>query len=204
MTRHLVLIAVLALAPLGAAAEETNWVFLPSYYSHSPTTGERVVQYRPEAPAYAPADDTYMESGYRHNESTIQVGRSADRLHVVQTWGMGQAIRPYGEWEYPFRAGATPYGPWGNPQGPWTLPFDSWRNPYGLGQIFNQPWGYAPYGPQPYYGPQAYGQPYGPQPYGPKRFPQGAGSHGHHPGPMPSPAPGPSPAPKPTPGKPGM
>jgi hypothetical protein len=68
----------------------------------------------------------------------------------VQTWGQGTAIRPYGEWEYPYRAGATPYGPWGNPQGPWTLPFDSWQNPYGLNRgPYYGPWrsGYGAGGP---------------------------------------------------------
>jgi hypothetical protein len=131
-------------APTGAA-RAGSWVFEPSYYSHSPETGERVVQYQPEMPSFVRVDPTYQESAYRHDQSTVRVGNSADHLHVVQTWGQGENLRPYGEWQFPFRAGATPYGPWGNPQGPWTLPFDSWQNPYGLGR-FNQPWPY-PAGP---------------------------------------------------------
>ena len=113
----------------------------PGYYTHSPVTGQRVAQYEPEQPSIVPVDPTYQESGYRHQ--LIQLG--TDNLNLVQTWGEGTAIRPYGEWQYPFRAGATPFGPWGNPQGPWTLPFDSWRNPYGL----NRPsygYGATPYG----------------------------------------------------------
>jgi len=85
---------------------------------------------------------------------------SADRLHVVETWGAGDAIRPYGEWLFPYRAGATPYGPWGNPQGPWTMPFDSWVNPYGLWNRspLSSPYP-VPYGtsPGPYRGGPGYG-----------------------------------------------
>ena len=136
MRTNIALIALLAaLAPGGVKAEDSDWIFRPSYYSHSPMTGQRVAQYQPEEPALARVDPTYQESGYRHNETSIQFGDTADHLHIVQTWGQGDSIRPYGEWQYPFRAGATPYGPWGNPQGPWTLPFDSWQNPYGQGRF---------------------------------------------------------------------
>jgi hypothetical protein len=124
-----------------AAASEVSWMFQPGYYTHSPITGKRVAQYEPNKPSYVTIDPTYQESGYRHQ--LIQNG--TDWLNLVQTWGAGTAIRPYGEWEYPYRAGATPYGPWGNPQGPWTLPFDSWQNPYGLNRL---PY----YGPRPGYG----------------------------------------------------
>ena len=125
---------VFAFVPAGADAEESSWIFLPSHYTHSPATGLRVAQYQPEEPSVLRCDPTYQESGYRHQESVLGFGAGADRLHTVQTWGQGTSIRPYGEWEYPFRAGATPYGPWGNPQGPWTLPFDSWQNPFAMGQ----------------------------------------------------------------------
>jgi hypothetical protein len=114
-----------------AAASEVSWMFQPGYFTHSPTSGQRVAQYEPEQPSYVNVDPTYQESGYRHQ--LIYVG--TDVLNLVQTWGQGTAIRPYGEWEFPYRAGATPYGPWGNPQGPWTLPFDSWVNPYGLNRM---------------------------------------------------------------------
>jgi hypothetical protein len=140
MRLHHAIPLVLSFLPISpVAASEVSWMFCPGYYTHSPITGKRVAQYEPDSPSYVTVDPTYQESGYRHE--LIQAGN--DIVNIVQTWGAGTAIRPYGEWEYPYRAGATPYGPWGNPQGPWTLPFDAWRNPYGL----NRP---------PYYG---YGQP---------------------------------------------
>lgn len=136
MIRHIPLIAAAAACWLTAVAANADWTFAPSYYSHDPATGERVAQFAPEDPAYAPVDPTYMRSGYRHNRTTLRgLGGSVDRLHTVETWGEGESIRPYGEWERPFRAGATPYGPWGNPQGPWTSPYGAWVNPYGLGRI---------------------------------------------------------------------
>ena len=137
MRRHLPLVALLlAVAPAGAMAEEASWIFRPATYSHSPSTGKRIAQYQPEEPAVLHCDPSYQESGYRHEVITIGHGEGADHLNYIQTWGLGVGIRPYGEWEYPFRAGATPLGPWGNPQGPWTLPFDSWQNPYGLQQSY--------------------------------------------------------------------
>lgn len=130
-----------------ALASDVSWIFRPGYYTHSPVTGQRVAQYEPEKLSIVPTDPTYQESGYRHQ--LVQVG--TDWLNLVQTWGAGTAIRPYGEWEYPYRAGATPFGPWGNPQGPWTLPFDSWQNPYALNRLpyGNGPQnsGFAPGGP---------------------------------------------------------
>ncbi|MCS7237521.1 MAG: hypothetical protein NZ899_04540 [Thermoguttaceae bacterium] len=118
----------------------SKWVFLPSRFSHTPDGSARVVQYAPEPTVVLPQDPTYAQSGYRHVEMYLRGDRSADRLHVVQTWGLGAYIRPYGEWEFPFRPGATPFGPWGNPSGPWTTPFGAWINPYGLGQLPSPPW----------------------------------------------------------------
>jgi hypothetical protein len=161
MRRHLVVAIALSAFALASTtvAKAEGWLFKPSTFSHDPATGARVNQYAPNRPAYVRSDETYFESGYRHVQFNLQAGGSADRLHVVQTWGAGEAIRPYGEWQFPFRAGATPYGPWGNPQGPWTMPFDSWVNPYGQWNRFP----YAPWGP-------GYGQPQGPayrSPWGP-------------------------------------
>lgn len=144
MRRHLAfLIAVSAVgSAVAAPAVAESWIFKPSTFSHDPVTGARVNQFAPKQPAYAPADGTYMQSGYRHMRLGLRAGDSADRLHVVETWGAGQAIRPYGEWLFPFRAGATPYGPWGNSRGPWTMPFDSWINPYGQWNRYRLfPWG---------------------------------------------------------------
>ena len=138
MRRHLAFLVVLAVAPLWHGVAAADWIFSPSYFSHDAKSGERVAQYAPEEVRYAPYDPTFLRSGYRQNRIAIRgASGSVDRLHVVETWGAGEAIRPYGEWQRPFRAGATPYGPWGNPQGPWTSPYGSWENPYGLGQIPN-------------------------------------------------------------------
>ena len=110
MRQHLVWIAALAaLAPGGAGAEETSWIFSRSAYTHSPVTGQRIAQYCPEQPSFLRYDDTYQQSGYRHNLITIGSGDNADRTNIVQTWGLGLAIRPYGEWERPYRPYATPY-----------------------------------------------------------------------------------------------
>jgi len=152
MKRHLVFVVTLsAAAGCCGLASGSGWVFRPSYYSHDPASAERVVQYEAPRKALAPNDPTYAQSGYRQHRASVQVGGSYDHLHIVETWGAGESIRPYGEWEFPYRAGATPYGPWGNPSGPWTTPFGSWDNPYGLGKLPYPPWPYP--GPGPYPGP---------------------------------------------------
>lgn len=124
---------------LAASAVEGSWIFRSSYYSHDPQTAERVSQFAQSEPSYSRVGtEGYLQSGYRHNRTTLWAGRGgSDNVHVVETWGEGDRIRPYGEWLFPYREGATPYGPWGNPQGPWTLPFDSWSNPYGLTPRYN-------------------------------------------------------------------
>ncbi|MCS7306205.1 MAG: hypothetical protein NZ602_14000 [Thermoguttaceae bacterium] len=121
-----------------------SWIFRPSQFSHHPDTDQRIVQYQAPPPAVVPSDPTYQESGYRHKRSGLAVRGSFDYRHVVETWGAGESIRPYGEWLYPFRPGATPFGPWGNPQGPWTLPFQSWQNPYGSWNRYGYPYGMVP------------------------------------------------------------
>lgn len=165
------------LARAGGEAAAQSWIFLPSTYSHDPSGEQRVAQYVAERPSYAPYDPNYMVSGYRHIRSSIRdADGNYDQMHVVETWGAGEWIRPYGEWLYPFRAGATPYGPWGNPQGPWTLPFDSWVNPYGR-------WNRWPYWGSPYLGqplgglgyPSLDGLPPGAGLYGPGAAPYGPG-----------------------------
>ena len=193
MQRSLALLIVLPLVSLSAAdwaaaqscpppealtcapPEAPSWIFRPSAYSHDATTGARVNQFQPEKPAYAREDPTYRESGYRHYHVAIPGANGTyDHTHIVQAWGAGELIRPYGEWEFPYRAGATPFGPWGNPQGPWTLPFESWVNPYGLGKLPNPPWPYWP-NSGPYQGP-AGSSPYS-SPAAPYQAPPGPHAH---------------------------
>ena len=144
MRQHL--FAVVLLSALANSAWAGSWMFEPSTYSHDPQTGERVEQYVAKPPVYGPSDPTYEQSAYIHKRTALRgVGGSVERRHYVETWGAGDAIRPYGEWQRPFRAGATPYGPWGNANGPWTTPFDSWNNPYGLGKLPTPPW--SPWSP---------------------------------------------------------
>jgi len=109
MRRHHAIIFVLStIITTAAQASDVSWIFRPGFYTHSPVTGQRVTQYEPPAPSIVPTDPTYQESGYRHQ--LIQQG--TEWLNLVQTWGAGTSIRPYGEWEFPYRAGATPFGPW--------------------------------------------------------------------------------------------
>ena len=139
-----------SMAANASAVEGSSWVFQRSRFSHAPTTGKMVTQYAPKEPSYVPVDPTYRRSGYRHQRINWRgPSGSADRMHIVDTWGDGGSIRPYGEWQRPFRAGATPYGPWGNAQGPWTTPFESWSNPYGSWNRY--PYYGSPY-PMPGYG----------------------------------------------------
>ncbi len=155
MRRHLVLVVALAALARVAHAGETSWIFRPAAFTHDGQTGERIAQFAESAPAYVRDDPTYQESGYVHSRWTRLYGDSADHMHVVQTWGQGDSIRPYGEWLYPYRPGAVPDMPWGYPDGyqggyPGPYPGVPGAMPYG-------PWA-NPYGPNPYGGPV---QPYG-------------------------------------------
>lgn len=143
MRRHLVLASVWAAACTAQALAE-SWVFRPSYYSHDPSTGQRVNQYHAEKAPYARIDPTYQQSMYRHVQTALSVGGSGDYQHLVETWGRGEYLRPYEEWLYPFREGATPFGPWGNPRGPWSLPYSPWFNPYGWALPYGLPYPYGP------------------------------------------------------------
>ncbi len=56
----------------------------------------------------------------------MQVGQSADHMHVVEEWG--RPVRPYGEWRFPYR--------------PYSVPYQLWGAPFaGLNQM---PWGWGP------------------------------------------------------------
>lgn len=113
---HLSLFTVaLAAAALVSSARAADWITAPSYYSHDPTTAERVAQYSPIGPFYYYARPDYMKSGYRHYRSTIDLGNSSDNLHIVEEWG--RPVRPYEEWRFPYRPYSVPYDAWGPPFG---------------------------------------------------------------------------------------
>ena len=161
MRRHLAIALFLAAGAWGPLpGAEGGWMFRPGHYSHDPVSGARVAQFERPPVATIPHDPTYLKSGYRQKQARLRGAGSSDNRHIVETWGEGANIRPYGEWLFPYRAGATPYGPWGNPQGPWTRPYDSWVNPYGS---WNR---YPAYGPGPYR-PYPGGSPPVSTPYGP-------------------------------------
>lgn len=154
--------ATLALAGCAATSSlnAAHWITAPSYYTHDPGTGIRVSQYTPVGPVYVFPRGDYVQSGYRHTRSSIQVGQSADNLHIVEEWG--RPVRPYEEWRFPYRPYSVPYDLWGPP-----LPG------FGFG-----PFGLSPYG-------RAYqGPPYSPGFGGPGHHP-----HPGYPGPVP-PGPG--------------
>lgn len=136
MNRYL----ILAVAMLGAdpcsTSRAADWIFMPSYYSHDPETGQRVTQYEPAQPALVQVAANYVRSGYRHTRSRIEVGGSADYLHMTEEWG--RPVRPYGEWQRPFRPYSVPYDLWGPAYGPWGPAYGPWGPAVG-------PYSYGPY-----------------------------------------------------------
>jgi hypothetical protein len=90
-----------------------DWIAAPSTYTHDPQTRQRVSQYSPIGPVYALGRNP-TQSGYRHIQNTIRAGGAADYLHVVEEWG-NNPVRPYGEWQFPFRPFSAPYPYWGPP-----------------------------------------------------------------------------------------
>ncbi|TWT52382.1 hypothetical protein Pla22_00060 [Rubripirellula amarantea] len=150
--RNALLVAVLMCLSSGANA--TDWLTMPSTYSHDPATGTRVSQYAPIQAPSAPIVSNFRTSGYTHTRSTLAYGQSADNYHRVEKWG--DPVRPYGEWRFPYRPYSTPYPNWGAPFAGLNL---------GLGGVYGSP-GYG----GPGYGTPGYGAP------------SPSGGSGHHPG----------------------
>lgn len=101
----------LAMFALVTSASAADWISAPSYYTHDKSTGQRVTQYAQTGPFYYIERGDYMKSGYRHNRSTIQLGGSADNLHIVEEWG--RPVQPYESWRFPYRPYSVPYEAWG-------------------------------------------------------------------------------------------
>lgn len=101
------------LSVLPSITTASDWLTLPSTYSHDAANGQRVSQHTPiELPSVTTVPN-FRTSGYTHTRSRINFGGSADNYHRVETWGA--PIRPYGEWQRPFRPGSVPYSLWGAP-----------------------------------------------------------------------------------------
>src|SRR5262245_46299671 len=100
-------LATIVLCLITAPVCAGEWLAAPSTYTHDPVTAERVSQYTPIGPVYAYPDPT-VQSGYRHVQSAIHVGDAADYLHVVEQWG-AEPVRPYDEWQFPYRPYSVPY-----------------------------------------------------------------------------------------------
>ena len=113
--KTLPVLSVAIAAIFSQAASAGDWFFMPSSYSHSPATGQRVRQFAPTPPVIVYERPDYTRSGFRQTRSSINVGGSSDNYHVVEQYG--QQIRPYGEWLYPYRPYGVPYDAWGPPFG---------------------------------------------------------------------------------------
>jgi hypothetical protein len=147
---------VFACSLLTQCASAADWLVAPSYYTHDPTTGQRVTQYAEIGPYYYYHRPDFQRSGYRNYRSTIQTGNSADNLHMVEEYG--RPVRPYEEWRFPYRPYSVPYDAWGPPFGG--------LNGGGYGGYGGGFLGGFPNGPFPPNGPMGPG-PMGPGPVGP-------------------------------------
>lgn len=97
------------------SAQACNWMTAGSYYTHSPATQERVHQFSPDPKVIHTPDPTV--STYRHQRSSLIVNGSMDQYHKV--YRSGGVVRPYGEWQRPYRPYSVPYSDWayGSPFG---------------------------------------------------------------------------------------
>ncbi len=127
---------------LGSSAGASQWVFLPSWHSHTPdgttagspasTPEPTIVQ--PRRPHLRPK---WLSASRRCTCGLAQRG-SASTLSRPGEWvpifgPMGHGISLPGPGLLPLDRGATP-------QGPWTpLLFGAWVNPYGLGRLPSSP-----------------------------------------------------------------
>lgn len=139
-------IGVLLALPVDVAftqkSRAADWINAPSYYTHDPQTGERVNQYAPIPKVYVFQRSDYMKSGYRHNRSSLRGGDgSFDIIHLVEEWG--RPVRPYGEWEFPYRPFSVPYNQWGPPPPVNVFPGGGWGGP-GWGGAPGWGWGGGP------------------------------------------------------------
>lgn len=111
----IVTLLVIAFDSSEASAQMCNWMTAGSYYTHNPMTQERVHQYAPDPKVIHTPDPSI--STYRHQRSSLVVDGSMDQYHKV--YRTGGNVRPYGEWQHPYRPYSVPYSDWayGSPFG---------------------------------------------------------------------------------------
>lgn len=92
-----------------------DWMNRGSYYTHNPKTKKRVHQFAPD-PKVAHTPNPYKRV-FRYTRSRLQVGGSFENYHSVEAFG--GVVRPYGEWQRPYRPYSVPYSDWayGSPFG---------------------------------------------------------------------------------------
>lgn len=117
-----------------------DWLSLPSTYTHSPLTGQRVHQYQPIASPTA-AVTPISSGGFSHTRSTLNYGKSADNYFRVQRWG--EPVQPFAAFRFPFRPYGTPYPNWG---APFTgLGTNIQFGPVGFGTSYGSPTSFGPF-----------------------------------------------------------
>jgi hypothetical protein len=156
-----------------SSCDKVDWSTLPSRFTHD-STGQRVQQFAEKVEPVAQQRSDFQRSGYRNFRSSLQVGSSADNMHVVEQWGAD--IQPYEAWRFPYRPYGAPYQQWGPNTQFWGA------NPYWPGAVW--PGGGVPPWPVPAGNnngmpPNAVPPPnhgYGPNPYNNQTAPWNPGS----------------------------
>lgn len=111
----------LLLSALTTVSTASDWLTLPSTYSHHPVGGQRISQYAPIKNPTGLSVPNFRSSGYTHSRSQLNFRGSFDNYHRVEEWG--EPVRPYGEWQRPYRPYSVPYDLWGPPFGGLNLGF---------------------------------------------------------------------------------
>lgn len=93
-----------------SSCDKVDWSTLPSRFTHDPA-GQRVHQYAEKVEPVAQERSDFQRSGFRQFRSSIQVGSSADNMHIVEQWG--NPVQPYEAWRFPYRPYGVPYDQWG-------------------------------------------------------------------------------------------
>jgi hypothetical protein len=127
-------ILILQLMLVASLAAAEDWLTRPGRFSHD-DYGARVTQYAPIAAPAVPSASNFISSGYTHTTSSLNFGGSSDNYHQVEEWGA--PVRPYGEWQFPYRPFSTPYSNWAPPFAGLNLGYPF---PYGGGFGGGQGW----------------------------------------------------------------